>query len=86
MAIQSMNVTHAPIGSKNEIAVFCKGRKCPICKTPLNSYTPGPFCCAHEFKGALMKIGEEAQRSERRKARYRKMMAKKSKEKKRKIT
>jgi len=37
-----------PEGHKNDIAIYRKGRKCKLCKTPLTRYTPGPCCNAHQ--------------------------------------
>ena len=80
MSIQSMQSTQANPGSITDVKVYRKGRRCKLCRKLLNSYTPGPYCLSHQFKGAVMDVEMEEARREKKWARYRKKMAKRAKE------
>lgn len=58
---RGMSVVQAQTGHKSDITVYRKGRKCklPSCRKLLNSYTEGPYCLAHEFKGAVIEMDKE---------------------------
>ena len=78
MTTKDMNTLAEFTGTPSEVHSYCRGRKCRICKHTLGTYTPGHFCLAHQFQGSIMEMEEATRKTEKKQARYRKMMKKKA--------
>jgi len=78
MPILAINISPSPGGTKSDITVYPKGRRCKLCRKLLSIYTPGPYCLVHGFKGAVMDMEEEERRVEKERVAHKKMMEKRA--------